>query len=584
MDKETLIDEIKKHNKLYWQDNNPEISDEAYDKLIMKLRELDPNHELLSYVGTKNNKTPVLLSLNKAYSVNELKDWAKKVARDQNEVFLLQPKYNGWATYYDVKNLISRGGENLNDKIPLIKIVTNNHIGSLKYYTKPVHGEIVLTKENFEKLNSKYKTPLNALAGILSRDDMLYDWECLHLIDYNLYSNEFMFKNIDNIDWDMVHKELKKWTYPTDGIVIKLKDKEYSESLGYTSHHPRGQIAFKDKNPSGISRLINVEWFVGKNNIITPVGIVEPVEILQHTIQKASLHNMAEIRRLDIKIGDDVIIERTGEIVPKIIKAIPGKERKEIIISYCPSCQENITDDDGIIKCTGQFCMGSLTKKLTDSFKRLGLENIGPAITDKLINYCDVEKVTDIFKLEKNDFYSIPNFKDKSVFNIYNEIANLKNNPIDDWKVLAALNIPNIGRSIAKKLLTNHNLQELIDMDYEELCKLDSIGPERAGLLYDGLYNNEDLDYFLENFKIKESKQKGNIKQRKVCFTGKMPEVRSYYEKLAENNNYIPTNSVSKDLDLLVAMDINDNRGKLSKARKLGINIITLKEFLNECS
>lgn len=577
----SLIEEIKKHNHLYWIENNPEISDEEYDLLINKLKLLDPNNNLLNYVGTTNNEDPIMLSLDKVYSIDELKIWCQKVSRTSDEIFILQPKYDGWAVFYNGNDkLITRGNENIIDKSPLISIMSTSYVGPISNYKKEILGEIILKKQDFINLNSKYKTPRSALAGILSSDTLLYDNYILELIDYNIFSQTFTLNTINEIDWDNIQLNIKDWDYPTDGLVIKLADNEYSKSLGYTNHHPKGQIAFKPKNPSAITSLKNIEWFVGKNNTLTPVAILDPIEIYGHTIQKASLHNYDEIIRLDLHIGDTVLVERCGEIIPQIKKVFPGNNRIPIRINKCPSCDSSVYQDGLFLYCSNSECDGSLAKRLVDSCKRLGLEEIGPGIIDKLIDY-GIETIIDIFELEKEHIAQLPNFKEKSIDNLYNEINRIKNSSIDDWKVLSSLNIPNIGRTISKKILRSYTISELKTMSNLDLENIEMIGPKRGHDLYTGLISNEILEYMLKTFNIINSKTNNNIKQIYVCFTGKMPEVRSYYEKIALTKNMTPINTVTNELNLLVAADINDNRGKILKAKKLGIKIISLHEFLN---
>ena len=595
MQKEQLVQEIKKHNHLYWVNGDPEISDDEYDKLVQKLRDIDPNHEILHKIHTpqvsSNRKVKhekPMLSLNKAYTPDELLTWCKKVARDENEEFLIEPKLDGWSAKYINGRLITRGdgelGDDISDKIPLISVKNNSYEGLLQKFNQDMVGEILLAESVFKKLNTKYKTPRSALQGILGRDDLLYNFAFLDFVSFDyVYGGQvyFKLKEFDEVDWEEFLQSLKNLDWSTDGLVVKLKDQEYSESLGNTSHHPRGQIALKPKNPREFSTVKDVEFFVGKDNAITPVAIVEDVQILGHTIRKASLHNFSEFKRLDVHIGDKVLIERCGEIIPQIKQCFAGDNRQEVVIEECPVCFSGVYEDGYFLYCNNASCPGSLSKRLADSCKRIGLENIGPAIVEKLVDL-GIEDFYEIFEIDKTFMSKIPGFQFKSIDNMYNEIQRIKNNPIEDWKVLASLNIPNIGRSMSKKLLKKNTLYELMIMDLDQLNQLENIGPERARLLYDGMRDNVNLDYFIDNFKIINTKDAK--KEIKVCFTGKMPEKRSYYEELASKKGLTPTNTVSKDLNLLVAMDINSGSSKIQKAKKLGVRVMSLDEFLQKVS
>jgi len=589
--KEQLIKEINYHDQLYWEKNSPEISDENYDNLVKQLRDIDPHHKLVEKINTpklKNSKkikheTP-MLSLDKAYTTNELLEWCKKRARDENEKFLIEPKLDGWAAKYINKKLITRGdgfiGDDITSKIPLIAVKSLNYEGPLKEYNECMIGEILLSNHMFNTLNTNYKTSRSALQGILGRDNLLYDFECLDFISYDYISKntmQFELKQFDEIDWEQAFDYFKKLDWAVDGIVIKLKDKKYSESLGCTGHHPRGQIALKSENPKGYSIVKNIEFFVGKGNTITPVAIVEPVEILGHTIQKASLHNYKELKRLDVHIGDTVTIERCGEIIPQIKKCEPGKDRKKVIIENCPVCNSDVKEEGFFLYCINKNCPGSLSKRLADSCKRIGIENIGPAIVDNLVDL-GIKYFYEIFEMDKQFISKISNFKQKSIDNLYNEIQKIKTNPIEDWKILASLNISNIGRSMSKKLLKKNDIYELINMELGQLENLENIGPERSILLYEGLRNNDNLDYFLDNFEIVDSKN--DEKEIKICFTGKMDKPRSYYQNLAESKGLTFVKTITKDLNVLVAADVNSNSSKLIKAKKLGIKIISTDQFL----
>jgi len=586
---------IQRHNHLYWIENSPEISDDAYDRLIQELKSIDPEHPLVNKVNEPSISVPKkikhdipMLSLDKAYTSDELYEWCRKVARHDNEEFIIEPKLDGWSAKYINGKLITRGdghyGDDISTKIPLITIVDPAFIGPLDEFNEDTIGEIVLTKSTFQELNSRYKTPRNALGAILSSDKLLYDKKCLQFITFETTkqnSAKFQLNQFNTIDWNNLLDNVKTIDIPTDGLVIKLKDEQYSKSLGYTSHHPRGHIALKPKNPNAMTKVTDIHFFVGKDNTITPVAITEPVEILGHTVQKASLHNYSELLKHDLHIGDSVLVERCGEIIPQIKQCIPGENRQEVTINECPACGDVVYEEGYFLYCNNLSCPGSFAKRLTDSCKRLGLENIGPATIDHLISIIGIEYLHEIFHLSKWDIQRIPGFKQKSVDNMYNELKRLISNPIEDWKILSALNIHGIGKTLSYKLLTKYTLWELMELSIDDIERIDDFGPERALLLYNGLIDNPDLEFFLTNCKIINSKQQtSQSKEKTICFTGKMPEKRSYYENIAKQKGYLPVDSVSKKLDLLVAADLNDNRGKLQKARKLGIKVISLDQFL----
>ena len=287
--KEQLISEIERHNKLYWKQNAPEISDDEYDLLMQRLEELDPEHPLLEEVSSvevasigKVSISKPMISLGKTYFFKDapkgnksLLKWAEENSRNEDELFLIQPKYDGISASFSNGILATRGqgmeDDNVMDKIPLIELETTGYKGPLD---RDVRGEIVIRNDDFKTLYSKivksdgraYKNSRNAVGGIMGLkdiSDMLNQHAKLTLIDYDMISFKVKFKDIEN-EWGKIVKKLEALPYPMDGIVVKLADDYYSESLGYTAHHPRGQIAFKFSGVRKKTKLINIEWSFGK--------------------------------------------------------------------------------------------------------------------------------------------------------------------------------------------------------------------------------------------------------------------------------------------------------------------------------
>lgn len=595
-----LEKKIDYHDQKYWKENNPEIPDSEYDKLIEKLKEIDPEnprlHKINSYYtdsDTIHHEVP-MLSLAKVYSVEELLEWCASIARSENEIFRIEPKFDGWSASYKNRILATRGdgnyGENISSKITLINIVNKHGTQPLKGFNDDFIGEVILTKSNFQKYQQylrrktgdPYKTPRSALTGLLSSKEINSNFPSfLSLVDYESFYSTSTFKEMYSLDWKKLIEEYQNWDYPTDGLVIKLYDQEYSKSLGFTAHHPKGQIALKYGNPSGKTEIIGVNWFVGKNNTINPVALLKPVIIHGHEIKKANLHNAKNIIDIDIHIGDEVIVERCGEIIPDIVKVIPGKNRKEICIEKCPICGSDVIYMEPFLYCSNDDCDGSLSKKFTDSCKRLGIENIGQGTINKLIKI-GIKDLYDLLTAKQNDFLCLDGFAETSAFNLYNEIYKVRSSEIDDWAFLSSLNINGIGKSISQSIMSVTTLQNLRQMEPEEIIKIPMIGSERSDELYIELDSmSEYIDSLLSILKIKQTF--GQIKNSKgsICFTGKMDKPRSYYEDLATKNGYTPSDRVGSDLTYLVCQDVSSTKGKMTKARKLGIKIITIQEFLN---
>lgn len=593
-----LVKLIERHNKLYWEKGEAEITDEDFDLLIRKLQQLNPTHPLVDAVNApvvassgKVRHSKPMLSLDKAYSLEELLVWAKKNIRSTDEVFLVQPKYDGISANYSGGLLVTRGdgteGENITDKIPLIELETKNYKGPLN---RPVRGEIVIRDDDFKTLyanirkkdGKNYKNSRNAVAGIMGLkeiDEMLLQKAKLTLIDYDMISYSVKYCDFEK-EWPMILHEVESLPYPMDGLVIKLADSEYSESLGNTAHHPRGQIAFKFSGVRRHTKLLAVDWSFGKS-CLTPVALLEPVDIGGITVRHATLHNVQNIIDKDIKIGDTVLVERAGDVIPYIISAEPGTERKNSIITECPCCKSPLIQDGPDLCCTNPECPETLLQKLLAAVRNIGIEHLGEPNIRKMMNVLNVKNLRDIFKLKVIDILKLDGFKAKSAGNLFTEIQAAKK--VNDYQLLASLNIYGIGKNVAKSILVKYTLDELRSLTIEQLSEIDGIGPERAAALEKEMKAQAAfLDELLKCVELTQSKGGEISSGRKICFTGKMPEQRSFYEDMARSRGYEPVDTVTSDLAVLVAVDISGNSSKLSKARSAGIKILSLDEWLTE--
>ena len=592
-----LAELINYHDKLYWETNTPEISDQEYDRLVEALRKLDPEHILVTRVnavtvessGKVRHKTP-MLSLDKAYSLEELLEWAKKYARTQEELLLIEPKYDGISASFDGKILSTRGdgetGENISDKLPLIELEAPGYTGRLD---RPARGEIVIRSDDFVNIYAHirrkdggfYKNPRNAVAGIMGLkeiDSMLAQGAKLTLVDYSLISFELPLSELPQ-KWDSFLNALAQLPYPMDGVVLKFADKEFRDSLGSTAHHPRGEIAYKYSNVKRESRLIDVEWSFGKNNL-TPVAIMEPVEFSGVTVKRATLHNVQNIIDMDLHIGDTVTVERAGDVIPYISASVPGEKRRSPLIDRCPACDTLLERRGPELVCPNAGCPGTRLQRLAAAVKALDVENLGESTLKKLISVCHVSCLSDLFRLTALDLLKVEGFAEKSVSNLLKELQRVKRMP--EYQFLASLNIPNVGPNIAKLLLQSMDFYQLREASEEALSAISGIGPERAKAITAAFTERkEEIDELLSAVTpVRETAAPQGMPT--VCFTGKMPEKRSYYEKLAASRGYGAADSVTKELTLLVAADVNDNSSKLVKARKLGVKIMALEEFLAE--
>lgn len=601
MSLQELVQLIEYHNQRYWELGEPEISDDDYDRLMVELRNRDPNHPLLHWVGTQRTASAggkvklakPMLSLDKAYSLEEVVEWAQKYIRSKDELLLAQPKYDGISANFDGTILATRGdgeiGEDISDKLPLIELEAPNYTGQLN---RPARGEIVIRKDDFANLYSHiykkgggvYKNSRNAVAGIMGLkdiSDMIRQHAKLTLADYSLVSFKIKFSELSGRFAEII-ETVEALPYPTDGVVFKLADTAYSESLGATSHHPRGQIAFKFSGIRRKTKLLAVEWSFGKN-ALTPVAELDPVEIGGVTIKRATLHNAQNIIDMDIQIHDEVTVERAGDVIPYIVSREPGGERINAMITNCPGCGSTLVRRGPELCCVNPECFETNLQKLTAAVKNFGIEQLGEPTIRKMMLSLGVKKLSDIFKLTQNQLLKLDNFAEKSAANLYREIDTAKH--VADYQFLAALNIPNIGLDIAKILLKHFKLEELSTLSEDELLNVPGIGEKRAKAIVEVLHSEaQEINDLLATVEVSKTAQNSSTTRQTICFTGKMPEKRSFYENLAAEHGYEAVDSVSQSLSLLVTADISSNSSKTGKAKKLGIPIVELQEFLRQLS
>ncbi len=585
---------IRHHNRRYWELADPEISDARYDELIRALAGRDPENPLLTQLSApavagsgKVRHFEPMLSLDKAYSLQELLEWVAKFRRSPEEPLLVEPKYDGISVNYDGRVLATRGdgetGEDVTGKVPLIELESPGYRGALD---RPARGELLIRSDDFEELRSRirrkdggiYRNPRNAAAGIMGLKEispLLAQGVKLTLVDYRLISNPVKAAELAE-KWERLKEQLAGLPYPQDGIVIKFADAAYRASLGNTAHHPRGEIAYKFTNRACETELLDVEWSFGKN-CLTPVAHLAPVELSGITVKRASLHNAQNIIDMDIRIGDTVTVERAGDVIPYISARRPGARRRSALIDTCPSCGARLIRRGPELACPSPDCPETGLQRLLAALRSFGVERLGEPTLRKLVRAKGIRHVADLFSITVPDLLKIEGFQRKSAENLVGEIRRARR--VEEYRLLASLNIPNVGPNIAKKLLAGRSLEELRQMSAEELARLEAVGPERsAAIVREFAAQKEYLDELVAAVETIHPPAAGS--RGRVCFTGKMPEKRAFYEERARRAGFEPADSVTRDLALLVAADASGASGKLESARRNGIKIISPEEFL----
>lgn len=661
-----LVDLINYHDILYYSKNKPEISDYNYDLLYKELLNLEEKHpeftlpnsptkrvgnDLTKNFETQQHKRP-MLSLDNTYNKNELVDWVNKTKETLKDfsitpTFTTELKYDGIAISIIYKNgelnqAITRGDGTKGD------IVTHNikTIKSIPLYIQAlnntpeieIRGEVFMPYAIFNKLNEELtkenKTPLanprNAAAGTLKLQDpkkasargldcfiyQLFDQNTVTQADAMQKLSEFGFKtppafavhkNFESI-WNFISEwEDKRNELPlaTDGIVVKVNEFEAQEKLGRTAKSPKWSVAFKYKSENATTKLLSVTWQVGRTGAITPVAEFEPVQLAGTIVKRATLHNPQEIDRLDLRNNDYVIVEKAGEIIPKVIGIDLEKrkitEEKIKIPNLCPSCNTPLSykKEDTILFCPNQNdCKPQKIGKLIHfaSKKAMNIDSLGEETIEQLFNIGLIENPDDFYlklneknllNLELGDGSSKRQLQTKSVKRILDGIEESKNREFA--KVLFALGIKHVGETSAEKLTRKFNtIEKLTSAKVEELVETEDVGPKVAESIME-YFNNADNIKIINNLKqaglnlSREVKVNVNAKLNGISFllTGTFDMEREELRKKIEEHGAKFISSVSKNLNYLI---IGEKPGgsKVEKAKQLGVKTISLNEFLSE--
>ena len=648
-----LRDTINRANYLYYVEDNPTLSDFEYDELFRELKKLEEENPLFitpdsptQRVGSEKKQSSFaevkhkyrLYSLDNSNNYEDLERWYERVQKEVGDVDLVcELKIDGLAialTYNQgfFTQGVTRGdgiyGENITENLKTVKSIP---LKIFQPYNLEVRGEIYMPKSSFEKLNEEnlqngekiFANPRNAASGSIrqldptitaKRDLAIFvytpilenvenapktHYESLMLLKdlgFKINPNVRKVKNIQEAieyckEWENKRFDLD---YATDGVVIKVDSFAYQNELGFTSRAPKWATAFKFPPEEVNTKLLKIETDnVGKTGAITPVAVLEPVLLAGSTVSRASLHNFDEIKRLDVRVGDTVLIKKAAEIIPKVIKHVDTEEHDSLPIyeapTKCPSCGADLVVPQGEVNlyCPNTFSCPSQAKSRLEywvSKEAMDMDFIGPSIIDQLYEKNLVKTPIDLYKLKEEDFLKLDNIKEKSANNMYTAIQNSKTKPLS--RFLTALTIKHIGKETAEILANEFKtLDRFYHIEKDDLINILSIGHKIAIEIRE-YFNNEDNLKILDEFKslginpTQEVTQVSDIfKGKTFVLTGTLQNMtRDEAHTLIKSMGGKPTSSVSKNTSFVIA---GENAGsKLDKAQNLGVIILTEDEFL----
>ena len=650
-----LREEIRYHDRKYYVENNPVISDYEYDQLMEELKKLESEHpeyvtpdsptqrvsgQPVEGFSSVKHKIP-MLSLDNTYSSKELLDFDKRMKKflgGEKPDYAVELKIDGVGVALIYENgVLVRGatrgdgstGDDITSNIRTIKSIPLKL--DIANETKPlanceVRGEVYMTRKGFEALNKEkakkgeplFANPRNAAAGSLRQldpkvvskrnlDVFLYTlsytkeggykthMECLEAMKkagLKVNPNINKFSNIEDVIKYCDSWENKKETldYETDGMVIKVESLEQQKRLGSTIKNPRWAVAYKFPPKQVTTKITDIVIQVGRTGALTPVAVLEPVELSGSTISRATLHNEDEIKRKDIRVGDTVFIEKAGEVIPEVIKPVKekrtGKEKIFIMPKKCPVCNSDVVrpEDEAVSRCIGLRCPAQLKNSLHHFASRhaMNIDGLGPAIIDQLVDKKIVRDISDLYILKIDVLANLERMGEKSAQNLLDEINESKKNEFS--RLLFGLGIRYVGRHIAKLLSENFSsIDEIMHAEKEKIEKIEGIGgivAESIILFFRDEKNREIIEKLGKNGVSMESKveKKGLLSGKRFVFTGILEKYsRAEAEGIVESLGGSFTSSVSRNVDYVVAG--KEPGSKYEKAKKLGIAIISEEEF-----
>ncbi|HEV3203237.1 MAG TPA: NAD-dependent DNA ligase LigA [Gemmataceae bacterium] len=647
---------IEYHNHKYYVEAKPEISDREFDNLLDELKKLEVEHPELVTPDSPTQRVggqPIegfrtvlhrqpMLSIDNTYNAGELREFDRRVRKlvpGEPVIYVIELKIDGVAislTYE--KGLFTVGttrgdGERGDDVTHNLKTI--NELPLRLRTAKPpdlfeTRGEVYMTRDDLIRINRDRKdkglepfaNPRNSAAGALKLlDPRLCAERHLRLFTYGVQGGDGLdvashldglellrkygfpvnrhiasFDHMDQVieyclSWDKRRQELP---YDTDGLVIKVNDFDQQRRLGATSKAPRWVVAYKFAAEQALTKLLAIEVQIGKTGMVTPVAQLEPVQLSGTTVSRASLHNADEITRKDIRIGDMVVVEKAGEIIPYVVRSEPGartgQEKMFQFPRQCPACGSPVIRDEGgaYFRCTGPNCPAQLKEHLRFYAHRnaMDIEGLGTAIIDQLVDTGLIRSIPDLYTLTLEQLIDLERMGKKSAQNLLDGLAASKERGL--IRVLTGLGIRHLGEHGAELLgMEFGTIDAVMDASEEDLSRIEGIGPVLAKSIY-RFFQGEGGRKIIEalhSHGVKLTEERKSKKTRGAVLAGKTLVVTGILEKysreeiegLIKNLGGKATGSVSKKTDYVVAGDKAGS--KLEKAHQLGVAVLTEKEF-----
>ena len=584
--------------------------------------------------------TVSMLSLANAFDETEARGFDKRVKKflgtPEEVEYVAEPKFDGLAIelVYERGQFVvgsTRGdgvnGENITQNLRTIKTIPLQLIR--KEIPVPdrleVRGEAIMQLKKFKELNRKreeigeppFANPRNAAAGSVRQLDpkitaerpletYLYglgevrgwtfktQWEVLKTLPkWGLRTNPHVrkCKGIEEVldYYREMNEKRETLPYEIDGTVIKVNRFDLQVRLGEIARSPRWALAFKFQPKQETTKILDIRVQVGRTGVLTPVAVMEPVKVGGVEVSRATLHNQDEINKKDVRVGDTVVIQRAGDVIPEVVEVIPSKrtgtEKKFKMPSKCPVCGAEVVKEEASHRCIGLDCPAQLKGRIRHftSKRAMDIEGLGVKLIDQLVDKSLVKDVADIYYIKKEQLIELERMADKSAQNIIDAIEKSKTKPLS--KFLYALGIRHVGETTAEDLARHFpRLDDFFDLSEEDLMEVEGIGPEVAASVYQFFRDkkNRESIVLLKKAGVKviepKAKEKGKLAGKTFLFTGALKTLeRDEARTLVESLGGMTASSVSKKVDFVVVGE--DPGSKFDKAKELGIKTLTEEEF-----
>jgi len=609
-----IVKKLKQAREAYYNSDNPIMSDLEFDDLEDKLREIDPGNEYFSFVGIsslgrkKISHDIPMLSMGKAKTSDEIEAWINRLDLDETEDFILEPKIDGLSAtcrYIDGRLMyVATRGDGLEGQ----------DISHIKQYVEDikeeipdvagifeVRGELYLPKDSDFDVQGR---PLrNVCVGLINRKEHLQDLKYVRFAVFQIVGDisidnesqclEFLKdKGFNTVAWELAGNSgeiqeyyvnylndfRSRWLYETDGLIISVNRRELFpeiDSKWIVDHHHHYAIAYKPPAEIKETVLKKVIWQVSRQGNVIPVANFEPVNVGGATLERATLNNYENVKKLDVHIGDTLLVQRANDVIPFVAGNKTVHEKMEndlsVVISKCPSCASDLVRDGVHLRCINRDCDEKKIQGIIYWVKNSGIENVAEATIRTLYEKEIIRNISDLYNVRKEDLLDLEGFAEKKIRNFIDEIG--KSRSMTAVEFISKLGIPLVQKKSLKKIGIN-SIDDFLNFDDSTYVIGQNVITWKED--EDNMSLFRDISSVID---VEESSDAPSL--GKVCMTGKGPGKRNELIERIESMGYEFSPTITKDLNILLCEDPESGSSKISKARKNGIEIISYEEFFS---